>query len=110
MSEENQGAELSLEIAKRLTALRLQRNWSRKELAHRSSVNVYTLKHFERTGQIALHRLIAVSDALEVRMELERLFKPRQRVDVTTWQVNDQVERKRGRKVSEALLAEEEAV
>lgn len=112
MSEENQGTELSVskEIAKRLTALRLQKNWSRKELAHRSTVNVYTLKHFERTGQISLERLVLISKALEVYQEVERLFKPRQRVDVSTWQVNDDVSRKRGRKVTEALLTAEESI
>ena len=49
---------LAYEMAKRLSALRLQKAWSRQELAKRSGVNVYTLKHFERTGQISLHRLI----------------------------------------------------
>ena len=43
--------EIAEEIAKRVTALRLQRAWTREVLAEQSGVNVYTLKHFERTGQ-----------------------------------------------------------
>ena len=61
---------------------------------------MYTLKHFERTGQISLHRLIAVAFALDMNAEIERLFKPRQRVDVNNWQLEPQTTRKRGRRRS----------
>lgn len=91
--------ELAYEMAKRLSALRLQKAWSRQELAKRSGVNVYTLKHFERTGQISLPRLIALSEALGVLTELEKLFKMRRRVDVNTWEVDQMVDRQRGRKI-----------
>jgi len=103
--------EIAEEIAKRVTALRLQRAWTREVLAEQSGVNVYTLKHFERTGQISLHRLIAISSALEVSTEVERLFKPRQRVDVNNWQFEPQTTRKRGRrrKASERLEAQTQA-
>ncbi len=94
--------ELSADIAKRVTALRLQRAWTREVLAEHSGVNVYTLKHFERTGQISLHRLISIAQALDVFSEVERLFKPRHRVDVNNWQVEPQVLRKRGRRRTSA--------
>ena len=96
--EELSPKELSSDIAKRITALRLQRAWTREVLAERSNVNVYTLKHFERTGQISLHRLISIASALEVYSEVERIFKPRQRVDVNNWQIEPQTTRKRGRR------------
>lgn len=95
---------LSFEMAKRLSALRLQKAWSRQELAKRSGVNVYTLKHFERTGQISLPRLIALSEALGVLHEIEKLFKLRRRIDVNTWEVDQVVNRQRGRKMSEEVL------
>lgn len=90
--------ELSSDIAKRVTALRLQRAWTREVLAERSGINVYTLKHFERTGQISLHRLISIATALDVLTEIEGLFKPRHRVDVNNWEVETQTLRKRGRR------------
>jgi transcriptional regulator with XRE-family HTH domain len=120
--EEFNPKDIAQDIAKRVTALRLQRAWTREVLAEHAGVNVYTLKHFERTGQISLHRLIAVAFALEMNAEIERLFKPRQRVDVNNWQLEPQTTRKRGRrrsaqesvdaamKVSIQTVAEEEMV
>ena len=98
--EEINPKDIAQDIAKRVTALRLQRAWTREVLAEHAGVNVYTLKHFERTGQISLHRLISVAFALEMSAEVERLFKPRQRVDVNNWQLEPQTTRKRGRRRS----------
>lgn len=86
------------EIAKRLTAIRLQKAWTRETLATQANVNVHTLKRFERTGQISLERLIAISQALDNHAEVERLFKPRHRVDVDNWQPVTQKLRKRGKR------------
>lgn len=96
--EEFNPKEIARDIAKRVTALRLQKAWTREVLAEQSGVNVYTLKHFERSGQISLHRLIAISHALEMSTELERLFKPRHRVDMNNWSLEPQTTRKRGRR------------
>lgn len=91
--------ELAQEIAKRLTAMRLQRAWTREDLATRSGINIYTLKHFERTGQISLERLISLCEQLDILSEFERAFKPRARVSIDDWQVPDQQHlRKRGRR------------
>lgn len=90
--------ELASEIAKRITTLRLEKAWTRQTLADQSGVNVHTLKRFERTGQIALERLIAICQSLEMVHELERLFKPRQRVDINNWEVPNKPQRKRGRR------------
>ena len=90
--------DLCLELAKRLTAIRLQKAWTRETLAKSANINVHTLKRFERTGQISLERLIAISNALEINGEIERLFKPRQRVDIQNWQPIEQAQRKRGKR------------
>ena len=84
---------LALQFAKRLMDVRLARNWTRDMLAKRSGVNVHTLKHFERTGQIALPRLIALCDALGMLNDFVRAFKPRQRVCVDHWQVKHATDR-----------------
>ncbi|MCH9744476.1 MAG: helix-turn-helix domain-containing protein [Gammaproteobacteria bacterium] len=90
---------LTMDIAKRLTAMRLQRAWTREDLANRSGINVYTLKHFERTGQISLERLILLCNELEILPDLERVFKPRQRINVENWQAPEQTTmRKRGKR------------
>lgn len=92
--------ELAQEIAKRLTAMRLQHAWTREDLAKRSGINIYTLKHFERTGQISLERLIALCEQLDILNDFERAFKPRTRVSIDDWEVpaGQQHVRKRGRR------------
>jgi transcriptional regulator with XRE-family HTH domain len=97
--------EMSLQIAKRLTALRLQRAWTRETLASHSGVNVHTLKRFERSGQISLERLIALCNSLEMYHEIERVFKPRTRVDVDDWSVQAGPTRQRGRRKTAGALA-----
>ena len=89
---------IALHIAKRMTAVRLQKTWTRDELAQRSDVNVHTLKRFERTGQISLPRLIALCNVLGLLDELTRAFKPRQRVNIDDWRVNEGRNRQRGRR------------
>jgi transcriptional regulator with XRE-family HTH domain len=91
-------SDIGRELAKRLTAVRLQKAWTREVLAKISGVNVHSLKRFERTGQVSLERLIAVSQALGLHAEIERLFKPRQRVDIENWGTVAQPARKRGKR------------
>jgi len=93
-----QHKETCLELAKRLTAIRLQKTWTRETLANAANVNIHTLKRFERTGQISLERFIAISHALDMNAEIERLFKPRQRVDIQNWQAILPMQRKRGKR------------
>ena len=90
--------EIAFEIAKRLKTLRLLRAWTREKLAKEADINVYTLKRFERTGQISFERLLAIASALDVLQECERLFKPRQRVNVDNWKLDTKPVRQRGRK------------
>ena len=86
------------DLAKRLTAMRLQKAWTRETLAFNAQINVHSLKRFERTGQISLARLIAIAQALDAHQEIERLFKPRQRIDVDHWQAITLPSRKRGKR------------
>ena len=95
--------EISLQIAKRMSALRLQRAWTRDELAKRTGVNVHTLKRFERSGQISLPRLISICNALDILEDLLRAFKPRQRVNIQDWQVPQNKSRQRGRRHTQAI-------
>lgn len=90
--------ELCVELAKRLTTIRLHKTWTRELLAKNAGINVHTLKRFERTGQISLERLIAIARALDNIQDVERLFKPRHRVDVENWQPVAQPQRKRGKR------------
>lgn len=94
----NSSREICIELAKRLTAIRLQKTWTRDQLAQFANINVHTLKRFERTGQISLERLIAICHALENQAEIEKLFKPRQRVDIQNWQAVVLPQRKRGKR------------
>lgn len=93
-----------MELAKRLTAIRLQKTWTRDMLAQRANINVHTLKRFERTGQVSLERLVSICNALDMQHEIERLFKPRQRVDIQNWQAMQQPTRKRGRRRQTSLI------
>ena len=74
-------------LAGRVKTLRLHRHWSRQELADKANVNVYSLKRFERTGRIALERLLAICEVLDVLDDFNQLLKPRLRVDVGNWNV-----------------------
>lgn len=101
----NQGVdELGLAIAQQLRRLRLARRWSRHELAERCGVNVYTLKHFERFGQISLERLLKICENLGILEEVVRAFKPRQRVDVNEWSLPKTALRQRGRRRTPLLV------
>lgn len=98
---------LAMNIAKQLTAKRLQNTWSRDQLAKRANINVYTLKHFERTGQISLERLISICQQLGLVNELERVFKPRERVNVDNWETPEkQSLRKRGKSIEDEVTNE----
>lgn len=90
--------EIAFHIAKRVAEARLQRRWTRDELARQSGVNVHTLKRFESTGAISLSRLIALCNVLGMLDDLVRAFKPRQRISVENWQIHGEQLRQRGRR------------
>lgn len=69
-------AEIMEGIAQRARGLRVQREWTQAELAERSGVSLPTLRRFERTGKIALERLVAIAVVLGAVQALDQLFSP----------------------------------
>ncbi|HYV44629.1 MAG TPA: helix-turn-helix transcriptional regulator [Myxococcaceae bacterium] len=64
-------------LAERVRALRLERGWSRGELAERAGISEETVKSFERRAQITLSRLLLIARALEALDDFLPLFAPR---------------------------------
>lgn len=60
----------------RARALRIARGWTQEELAERAGVALDTLRRFERTGQIALERLVKLAVVLDAVRPLGELFAP----------------------------------
>jgi DNA-binding Xre family transcriptional regulator len=67
-------AEVVAGIAERGRALRIARGWTQRELAERSGVALGTLRLFERTGKIALERLVRISVVLDAVRPFGELF------------------------------------
>ena len=67
-------AEIVAGIAERARALRVSREWTQQELADRSGVALETLRRFERTGKIALERLVGIAVVLDAVSPLGELF------------------------------------
>ena len=68
--------EITHALATRVRQLRLERGWTQRELAERAGISPATYQLFERTGQIALERLVNISIALSRTGEIENLFSP----------------------------------
>jgi transcriptional regulator with XRE-family HTH domain len=88
--------EVALELARRLRTRRLARGWTQAELALRAGVKLPTYVVFERTGRIALGRLLKVLEVLDLLAEFDGLGRNE---DLTGLSLDDltQPERKRGR-------------
>lgn len=65
--------EIALALADRIRARRLQRGWTQAEMARRAGVRTATYVLFERTGKIALLRLIKVLDVLGLVEAFEQI-------------------------------------
>ena len=63
-------------LAARARALRLARGWTQEELADRAGVAVDTLRRFERTGRVALERLLMIAKVLDAMEPFGTLFAP----------------------------------
>ena len=70
-------ASVARRLAERVRALRLERGWSRGELAERAGISEETVKSFERRAQITLSRLLLIARALDVLDDFFPLFAPR---------------------------------
>jgi transcriptional regulator with XRE-family HTH domain len=72
--------EMARDLAQRVKALRLDREWTQEELAARAGIALATYQQFERTGRISLERLLKLAVVLDARQGFEGLF-PRAPID-----------------------------
>jgi transcriptional regulator with XRE-family HTH domain len=70
-------ASVARRLAERVRARRLERGWSRGELAERAGISEETVKAFERRAQITLSRLLLIARALDALDDFLPLFAPR---------------------------------
>jgi transcriptional regulator with XRE-family HTH domain len=61
-------------LASRVRALRLQRAWTQQEIADRAGLTLATYRRFERTGRIALERLLRIAVVLDACAGFDQLF------------------------------------
>lgn len=66
--------EMARSLAERVRALRLQRGWTQEEMAQRSGLTLATYRRFERTGRIALERLLKIAVILDAQAGFGQLF------------------------------------
>jgi transcriptional regulator with XRE-family HTH domain len=65
-------------LAEQVKALRLYRGWTQAETAERAGLTLATYRRFERTGSIALERLLKLAVVLDARRGFDQLFaRPR---------------------------------
>jgi HTH-type transcriptional regulator / antitoxin HipB len=61
-------------LAGRVRTMRLQRGWTQQEMAERTGLTLATYRRFERTGRIALERLLRIAVILDARAGFDQLF------------------------------------
>ncbi|WP_331051445.1 helix-turn-helix transcriptional regulator [Longimicrobium sp.] len=66
--------EIARSLAARVRELRLQRGWTQQEMAERAGLTLATYRRFERTGRIALDRLLKIAVILDARSGFDQLF------------------------------------
>lgn len=69
-------ADIANDLAERLRALRLGRQWKRETLATRAGVSPASLKRFENTGKVSLENLLKLCSALGRLGDWEELLQP----------------------------------
>ncbi len=92
-------SEVAADLAGRVRERRLQRGWTQAEMALRAGMKTPTYVLFERTGRIALARLLKVFEVLDWLEAFDQLGRGQ---DLTGVSLDDltQPERKRGRRKS----------
>lgn len=89
--------EVARQLAERIKALRLRRNWKRATLAERSGVSEASVKRFERTGRVSLEHLLKLAFTLDRLEELTSLFAPAPAVSIEELESLQENAPKRGR-------------
>lgn len=87
--------EIARELALRVRERRLRRGWTQAELAQRAGVRASTYILFERTGRIAVIRLLKILDVLDLANEFDHIGRQEDLTGMTLAQIT-QPERKRG--------------
>ncbi|MDP1823963.1 MAG: helix-turn-helix transcriptional regulator [Archangium sp.] len=90
-------AEVCQELGARCRGLRLELGWTQAELARRAGVALSTLRHFERTGQISLERLVMLAATLRSLDAFEKLLQLPQANSLEEIEAR-QTKRQRGRR------------
>jgi transcriptional regulator with XRE-family HTH domain len=88
--------EIASDLAKRIRSRRLAKGWSQAELAARAGLKAPTYVLFERTGRIALIRLLKLLEVLDLVGEFDRIGRTKDLAELTLDDVT-RPERKRGR-------------
>lgn len=68
--------EIAQQLAQRLRAERLYRDWKQQTLAERSGVSLPTVRRYERTGNTSVENLLKLCHALGRLDEFADLLKP----------------------------------
>jgi len=66
--------EIALEIAKRVRAVRVSREFTQAELSQRTGVSLGSYRRFEQTGRIEFVSLIRIAQALGIENDFDPLF------------------------------------
>jgi transcriptional regulator with XRE-family HTH domain len=91
--------EIARAVAARVKALRLHRGWTQEEVAKRSGLTLATYRRFERTGRIALERLLKIAVILDARAGFDQIFALPPARSLAEMQRAQQPARKRGRRL-----------
>lgn len=91
--------EVAMDLADRVRERRLHRGWTQEEMALRAGMKTPTYVLFERTGRIALSRLLKIFEVLGWLDAFDQIGRGQ---DLSGMSLDDlvQPERKRGRRKS----------
>jgi len=68
--------QIARQLAERVRAERLRREWKQETLAERSGVSLPTIRRYERTGRTSLENMLKLCHALGRLDEFADLLKP----------------------------------
>ena len=90
--------EISMRIAQKAKARRLEMNLTQEGLCVRAGINLSTYRRFERTGEISLKSLLQIAFAMNALRDFDALFAQRQYQSIDELLSGQTTIRKRGKK------------